>query len=301
MTNVAINLQCDERIPECTQCRRLKKNCPGPVTGPFFVVFSEICNTACRPGHLPITHSLTTSGHEPHSPKINTAGTSFEDVIVDKQENSFNRNPVAGDLVHGVTKATGFEAFHLLKDDHEPANSYRLPEWYQPSRAEPFDQLFFSHLFETYGYGVESIKACSWLSKLPLLMTTSFTSNAMRLSARATCMAFYSTLNGEISIQTEALKIYGKALRSQRLELLNAREIKGVISSSVPDLPSEEAICTSLMMCYFEIVTRSTPWGWLQHLDAAAVMLELRGPVNCRAPFVYQLFRTVRLGVVRSL
>ena len=67
-----------------------------------------------------------------------------------------------------------------------------------------FDQLFCSHFFQTYGRGAESIRACSWLGHLPRLMATTFTSTALKFSTRAACMAFYGSLNGEVSIYNEA-------------------------------------------------------------------------------------------------
>jgi hypothetical protein len=166
-----------------------------------------------------------------------------------------------------------------------------MPSYYQPSRAEAFEQLFFSHFFDSYGRGIEMIGACSWLAKLPALMATSFSSSTMKYSARATSMAFYGLLNGEVSIQTEARKSYTTALETRRKDLF--RDTNAIQAS-------KEALCATVMMRYFEIVSKTTPLAWMQHLNAAAAMLEEIGPGGCQVGFAHQLFRTVRLGAVSA-
>jgi len=140
------------------------------------------------------------------------------------------------------------------------------------------------------------IGACSWLAKLPALMATSFSSLTMKYSARATSMAFYGLLNGEIAIQTESRRSYTKALETRRKDLCRNVNVQQYASQS-----SEEALCATIMMCYFEIVNKTTPLAWMQHLDAAAAMLEMIGPEGCQSGFTHQLFRTVRLGAVSAI
>ena len=55
-----------------------------------------------------------------------------------------------------------------------------------------------------------------------------------------------------------------------------------------------------MMMPYFEIVTSTTPDGWMLHMEAAAAMLAMMGPESCRVGFAHQLLRTLRLGMVVS-
>ena len=102
-------------------------------------------------------------------------------------------------------------------------------------------------------------------------------------------MALYGTLTGDVSIQSEAYRWYGDGLNSQR-ECLGGAAI-----------PSADAICAPMMMSYFEIVTSTTPDGWMLHMEAAAAMLAMLGPEACRAGFAHQMLRTVRLGMVVPL
>ncbi|TVY92705.1 hypothetical protein LAWI1_G002875, partial [Lachnellula willkommii] len=163
-----------------------------------------------------------------------------------------------------------------------------IPSYYQPSRAEAFEQLFFSHFFSAYGHGIEMIGACSWLAKLPSLILTSHSSPTMRYAVRATSMAFYGRLNASISIQTEARRTYTKALETRRVDICRNTD-----ASRTP----EEALCSTVLMCYFELVVKTTPLAWMQHLDAAAAILEAIGPRGCQEGLMHQLFRTVRLGI----
>jgi hypothetical protein len=109
-------------------------------------------------------------------------------------------------------------------------------------------------------------------------------------------MAFYGLLVGEVSIQTEARRTYARALETRRTDI--RRDTMQKHQHAGYNSTSEEAICTTVMMCYFELIIKTTPTAWLQHLDAAAAMLETIGPEACQFGFLHQLFRTVRLAVV---
>lgn len=299
-------IQCDERLPECTQCKRHKKKCPGAITDTFFVICSEGQDRPRPSSERPEfdTHALDTS----------RLGDKPETLCMDESDSRVQQHETARSArkrrqaVQGKPDPCRRRERHSLwkaAQDGLPALRWSsgclIPSCYQPSRADPFEQLFFSHFFETHGRGLETIRACSWLSKIPMLLFTSFKSPAMKYSTRAACMAFYGALNGQIPIQVEARKTYLKALESQRFEMYGRGEdCTTSTSTPAPMFASEEAICTSIMMSYFEMVTASSFWAWEKHLQAAASMLELRGPEQCQGPFVHQLFRTVRMMVVSS-
>jgi hypothetical protein len=172
----------------------------------------------------------------------------------------------------------------------------KIPSCYQPSRAGAFEQLFFSHYFNACGREIETVGTCSWVAKLPALLETSFPSRTMKYSTRATCMAFYGALIGEVSIQTGARRAYTKALENRRTDISqrSRQKLHEKQSSNI-----EEVVCATIMMSYFEIILKTTPLAWTQHLDAAAALLETIGPEGCRyGLYIHQLFRTVRLGKV---
>jgi hypothetical protein len=110
-------------------------------------------------------------------------------------------------------------------------------------------------------------------------------------------MVFYATLNGDVSIQTEAVRSYTKALETQRVDISGGRFQQRASQT----LTSEEAICSTMMMCYLEMIMKTTPVAWMQHLDAAAAMIEAEDMEACQFGFMHQLFRTVRLGIVSFL
>lgn len=196
-------------------------------------------------------------------------------------------------------KTINYDTFIKIHDTRN-ANAFsalidfELPSGYQPSRVELFNQLYFSHFFDTYGQSVETLQACSWLSHLPRLMADVFKSRAMKYSCRATCMAFYGFITDDTSVKHEARSVYTAALRSQRLE------VYGIGSASTLPTPSQEAICSAVFMAYFEMITNKTSSAWEQHMAAAARMFEMRGPAQCHERFNYQVFRTARLGVVST-
>lgn len=105
-------------------------------------------------------------------------------------------------------------------------------------------------------------------------------------------MAWYGALTDTTAIRTQSCKVYTAALTCQR------NEVYGKLQPSRHQIPTDEAICTSIMMAYFEMVTRINHRGWEQHVAAAMTMLELRGPALCTDKFIFQIFRTVRIWVV---
>ena len=167
---------------------------------------------------------------------------------------------------------------------------------YQPSRASMFSSLLFSHFHASYGHSIETLGACSWISKLPQEMATTFSSKSMTYSVRATFMIFYGFISGSKDFQTEARRSYIKALEIRRADL--SREL--LQPHGDPNRTSGEAICVTIMLSYFELVVKTTQLAWMQHMDAAATLLEIQGPEECRRYFIHQLFRTVRLSVVSA-
>ena len=202
-------VQCDERLPECTQCKRNKKKCPGAITDTFFVICSEDQDKSWRPSEC---RELDVQGFDA-SRVIDESKTSSMDDSDSKFQQHETTTAVRKRQQAVQRKLDPYQSperglFWLVTRGESPSrrwsDSCLLPSYCQPSRVDPFEQLFFSHFFETYGRGLETIRACSWLSKIPMLLSTSFKSTAMRYSTRAACMAFYGVLNGEIPIRIEA-------------------------------------------------------------------------------------------------
>jgi len=250
------------------------KKCPGPITDTFYVITT---NARTFPSSSPPTSSQLS-----WNSTIDPASYSTSDPDIS------NEAP-RPEIQHAATDSPVPSDFNSLALTKVRNDVFTIPSYYQPSRAEVFEQLFFSHFFTAYGHGIEMIGACSWLAKLPSLILTSHSSPTMRYAVRATSMAFYGRLNASISIQTEARRTYTKALETRRKDICRNTD-----ASRTP----EEALCSTVLMCYFELVVKTTPLAWMQHLNAAAAMLEAIGPEACQKGLMHQLFRTVRLGIV---
>ena len=105
-------------------------------------------------------------------------------------------------------------------------------------------------------------------------------------------MALYGTKTGDVALQLEASKWYGKGLGQQRTELERIDEI--------PDTQQRQitTLLAPLMFCMFETVMVTNPTGWSQHLHAASKLLEILGPKACQDGVATSLFRSIRIGMV---
>ena len=101
-------------------------------------------------------------------------------------------------------------------------------------------------------------------------------------------------MTGNVSIQTEACSCYAKALSS----LHGLLQSKNVAGSANTIHSIDDVVCAPIMMCYFEIMASTSPLAWIQHVEAAAMLLENRGLKNCSHGLEHQMFLTVRLFMV---
>ena len=170
----------------------------------------------------------------------------------------------------------------------------------QLPRAKAFEQLFISHFVESFGNTRDNPPF--WLDKLPEFFFSS-ASGPARESIRAATMLFYGILTCNIPIQTEANRFYARALRSLRAWLQNGNGTpsNGGYSTNVSAalISNSMIVCAPVMMCHFEMMASSSPDGWMNHIEAAAAMLERLGPENCRLGLEHEMFLTVRLFMVR--
>lgn len=261
---------------------RRRTQCPGAITDLFYVISSALQDPpAGSSSCIPLTGS---SQSGPTS--VSTGSTT-----------------ISSDGYHNEEVPWSMTCYENDSPDTEPRTIWegarwkelRIPSVYQPHRGAVYDELLFSHFFDTYGKGVETMRTCSWLSYLPRLLKTTFKSRAMKYASRATCMAWYALLTGDLVIAHTARKVYALALNCQLTEVYGSKNGKRRV------YPSEEAICTAIMMAYFEIVTSTTGRAWEQHFAAAASMIEMYGPERCNGRFINQLYRSVRLATVRYL
>ena len=169
-----------------------------------------------------------------------------------------------------------------------------LPSLYQPSRAAQFQQLFLGHFISSFdNRSLHRTRIKPWCEELPTILSTS-TYNAVQDSIRATTMLHYGVMTANISVQTEAYKWYAKALEGQRTFLQDDQ-------LALPcRMPTGQEILSPVVLALFEMISSTTPTGWMEHNLAAATMLQIRQPENCQDGLTHLLFRTVRMAAVSS-
>lgn len=163
---------------------------------------------------------------------------------------------------------------------------------------QAYDQLFFAHFFDWFGRCPETLTACSWLAKVPAIIARSSSLPNLQYAFRATCMVFYGRSISNLDVQVEALTWYHRALRAQQRTL--AATSTSVSGAGFGDTRSEQVICATLIMSYFELVVKSSEDAWMQHMDAASALLSHHDADLCNTSYPYQLFRSARLGAICS-
>lgn len=188
-----------------------------------------------------------------------------------------------------ATHATDADTLALSVD--EIANM-ELPSWYQPSKAEIFQQHYIAYFIGNW-FNPSSFltKLNLWVYHIPAI-TCSSPSRAVQYSIRATTMAFYGVKTGNLALQTEASNWYGRGMAEQRTELEHL--------SAHPDNQqlSFTEVLAPVMFSMFESVMVTSPTGWAQHLHAASRMLEILGPEACQYGLANSLFRSIRIAMV---
>lgn len=157
--------QCDLSLPECSQCRRSRRPCPGPRTGAFFS--SRIVRQGAGAQGTSLS-SVSCPEAVPTSP--NAQKRSCRQLLVD---NKCNYGVASARTSEEVTDALhpGSNSRQCLQDcDYvrDISSHFRLSPSRQPSRADIFEQLFVSHFIEL-SVNIQHEVPCSpfWLVQLP--------------------------------------------------------------------------------------------------------------------------------------
>jgi hypothetical protein len=254
---VANGQQCTEETPECHQCVSSGFDCPGPVTGPIFIDMSEgVRRKSTRTGSK---HSnkkpLKTTKHNPCPDSVTTPQTS--------------------DL-----------AKCLPIDSH----ASRLPESWQPSRQDIFQDLYIANFISAQNATMQP-----WILELPNLISTSSDHQSELYGIRAVTLAYYAKVSHNTDLEFEASKWYSKGLVAQQQELRLATRMQNYSRYC------HKVITAAMIFSYFECVITTVPMGWMQHYIAAIKMFEIAGPENCQTGLMHLFFRSVRVADVRLL
>lgn len=164
---------------------------------------------------------------------------------------------------------------------------------YQPYPAPMLETWFLSNFVSSFARSsVVSDAQHSWMHYLYAFSENG--NDSMRYSIRAATMIFSAELTHDINVQQAAQNWYIAALERQRLRISLYLEDVG----SNPSVPSEEEICTSMMLLYFELIKPSVTASWLKHLSGVTRLLQQRGPENCQSGVTHLIFRSLRLLAV---
>jgi hypothetical protein len=292
--------QCDEKIPACTQCLVVSRECPGPIVGNVFVDMGTRLKTPARRNRAksPRNGGVCQSNSESCS-RMNVALRPRRDHQGDSStegESGPSRTPTPIPLAESLSrrsKTRSRSPKHQIRSDSPPETAIvQLPASYQPSRADIFQELFVSHFLASFDNShLHRTKMPSLFSKLPSILSTSL-NLAVLNSIRSAMMIHYGTLTNDVPIQKQAHRWYAQGIQSQRVLL----ERKGFPHSR--SIPTAEDVLSPIMLAMFELVASTTPMAWSHHLHAAASMLELRGPESCQDGFAHVLFRSMRVTTV---
>lgn len=169
---------------------------------------------------------------------------------------------------------------------------YRLPALYQPSRAVPdaLDVAFISHFVHQNNTNRKYTPNVPWLTSLPDIHGTA-TKPAVRLSIRAASMAFYAAVHRDTTILVDSYRWYTMSLNCQRQSLTRLG------ANSIPDA---EEILVPIILSIYEAYAGTTTTSMWPHMAAAAKIIELRGPSNCKG-MTSTLFKIMRVSDVSYL
>lgn len=149
---------------------------------------------------------------------------------------------------------------------------------YQPSQAKVFEQMFMAHFISSFAHSVtREGRRQSWMDFLPTFVDC----DSVRPSIRAATLAYYASCTQDLAIEKEAVRWYVVALTRQRQWL--SRRYSAIDDYGARGLiPTDQEICTSMMLLYFELIRPTAVASWMQHFSGACQLMVLRGPSNCQ-------------------
>lgn len=294
-------MKCDEKVPECSQCQRNGRKCPGALVGTLFINMSQEgklneATIACETSSLA---SASKNGHDgslqppdwPSNPivfRTNTLEHQRSSVDIkgpaeERDADGLNVNrAVMTPQANGISEPTDLDRVAQLL----------LPASYQPSRISPFEELYINHFIDFYFNPQAKIKYNSWVNLLPILLNAS-PSPGVRYSIRAAAMAIYGELTGDESIQLESIRWYTRGLESQRLQLQ-------MLCQGGKAMPDASMVLVPLLFCHFESSMCTAPDAWMPHAVAAENILVMMGPHVCRTRQMHAIFLSVRVSAVSN-
>lgn len=163
---------------------------------------------------------------------------------------------------------------------------YHPPTFHQPTRVRPdaLDNAFLAYYVSLNANKRTYSPEIQWLNHLPRLYAEA-RKPAVKLALRAVSMAFYAKLHNEPTILLDSWRWYTIGLNAQR------RSIEALQDG---DIPQEDEVMVPLILALYEVYVGVTSAGAMAHLSAAAKIMNLRGPSNCKTGAIWPLFKGIR-------
>ncbi|KAF2825321.1 hypothetical protein CC86DRAFT_295060 [Ophiobolus disseminans] len=162
----------------------------------------------------------------------------------------------------------------------------KTPTFYQPSniKAEALDAAFLAHYVRLNASSRTYSPEIQWINHLPRLFAEA-TKPAVRLSLRAISMASYARSHHDPSIMVDSWRWYSVSLRAQRISL---SKLKG------DEIPEEGEVLVPIILTLYELYFGTAASSSMVHIGAAAKIMNMRGPSNCRTGAIWPLFKGIR-------
>lgn len=169
---------------------------------------------------------------------------------------------------------------------------------YQPSQALAFEQIFISHFISSFAHPlIGDGRHQSWMQYLPTFLSDC---DLVRPSVRAATLAYYAYCTHDPAIEKEAGRWYLVALSRQR-SWLSARYSRGGGCRDQTLIPTDQEICTSMMLLYYELIRPTAVASWMTHFSGACQLMELRRPINCQTGVSKLFLQSLRVLNVSNL
>jgi hypothetical protein len=152
-----------------------------------------------------------------------------------------------------------------------------------PSQLSVLTQNFLAHFLACFA----NESGRFWMQQLPSMQTVP-TVEGLELSIQAASMAYCATAASNPAFLVGSKTIYSKALQAHS---------KSVALIGDTSTPSPQNICTAIMLAFYEVISSSDE-GYIHHMNGAARMLHLLGPMRCRDGLANELFFTLKTLMV---
>jgi len=273
------SLQCDEKLPHCSQCLSSKLICPGALVGNVFL--DQPSETAKRRKHRNL--------NKPNS-KTSNEGRCSDPALSTGSSNAVSRAPWKPTLAFPFAFSRFPELEKSASPKKNPGRPERIPPEVSliPALKEHLLGNFISSLTETPG----SPLLKKWLPHVPFLVYQN-ASPTLQFAAYAASMVLYGSITKNCAVRQEGYRWYGMGLQDQTSQLVTFNK-----NQSLEDI-SDAKICGTMLLSFFEMTCGTTSTAWKHHICASARFIELRGAETFKSSLPHELFRAVRLAMVR--